>query len=283
MSSPSVALITGANSGFGLAVTKALAERGWRVYATYRSPRKAGTLWNLAEALPVFPIVMNVDRTASVQKGVRQILKQEKHIDFLLNNAGFVMAGCWEDLTDEDIQAQFQTNVFGVLRVARVVLPAMRARGQGKILNVGSIAAFAATPLIGAYAASKSAVNSLTEALRMEAREWGVEVSELNPGEVQTQVVSNARRGKWVKHPKSPYKTITETSEQWQRDRFTKAAPVEVFVRIVLKAIQDRPMERRYLVKFEDRMVYTLRWLLPDSWWEWGLGRMFPWSRFPKK
>ncbi|HVZ79385.1 MAG TPA: SDR family oxidoreductase [bacterium] len=282
MSPSSVALITGANSGFGLATAESLARRGWRVYAGYRNPRRAGALWSLARTLPVFPIVMDVDRTPSVEKGVRQILKKEGRIDFLLNNAGFVMAGCWEDLSEKDIRAQFETNVFGILRVARAVVPVMRRQGGGRILNVGSISAFIGTPLIGAYAASKFAVNSLTEAMRMELREWGVQVAELNPGEIRTQVVANARMGQWVKNPKSAYRGITERSERWQRERFIHAAPVELFTRTVLQALSHRTMKRRYLVKFEDRVAYTMRWLLPDALWEWGLTRMFTWSRWPK-
>lgn len=279
---PPVALITGANSGFGLATAKTLAENGWKVYATYRNPRKAGALWHLAKELPVFPLLMDVDRTPSVRKGVRQVLKREGRVDLLLNNAGFVMAGCWEDLSDEDIRAQFETNVFGLLRVTREVLPAMRRQGSGRILNVGSVSSFVAVPLIGAYAATKFAVNSLTEALRMEAREWGVQVSEIDPGEVRTQVVANARMGQWVRHPRSAYKAITERSEGWQRARFEHAAPVEVFVEAVFRALGDWPMKRRYLVKAEDRTLYILRWLLPDAVFEWGLSRMFPWSRFPQ-
>jgi NAD(P)-dependent dehydrogenase (short-subunit alcohol dehydrogenase family) len=279
----SVALITGANSGFGLAVTEALAKRGWRVYATYRNPHKAGVLWHLAQTLSVFPTLMDVDKAPSVNKEVRAIAKKEGHIDFLLNNAGFVMAGCWEDLSEEDIRAQFETNVFGVLRVARAVIPVMRERGSGRILNVGSVSGFVAVPLIGAYSATKFCVNSLTEALRMECREWGIDVSELNPGEIQTQVVANARMGKGVRDPKSPYRAITERSEQWQRDRFKHAAPVELLVRTVLRALSDGTMKRRYLVKFEDRMLYTLRWLLPDALWEWNVAQMFPWSRFPDR
>jgi short-subunit dehydrogenase len=159
----------------------------------------------------------------------------------------------------------------------------MRERGSGRILNVGSVSGFVAVPLIGAYSATKFCVNSLTEALRMECREWGIDVSELNPGEIQTQVVANARMGKGVRDPKSPYRAITERSEQWQRDRFKHAAPVELLVRTVLRALSDGTMKRRYLVKFEDRMLYTLRWLLPDALWEWNVAQMFPWSRFPDR
>ncbi len=279
---PLVVLITGANSGFGLATAQALAEKGYRVYATYRNPRKAGHLWQLSKSLTLYPLLMDVDRKSSVDRAVRQILKREGRIDALLNNAGFVMAGCWEDLSDSDIEAQFQTNVFGLLRVTRAVLPSMRKQGSGKIINVGSIAGFMGTPFLGAYSATKFAVNSITEALRMEGRPWGIDVTEINPGEVQTNVVQNARMGQKVKSSHSPYTPFTFQMENWQKGRFTKAAPVEIFVQTVFKALEDKPMKRRYLVKGDDRVLYYLRWLLPDWLWEWGMGRMFLWSRFPK-
>lgn len=282
MKAPSVALVTGANSGIGLACAQALAQRSYRVYAGYRNPHKAGNLWNLSRTLPVFPLLLDVDRTPSVNKAVSQVLRKEGKIDLLINNAGFVMAGFWEDLSDADIRSQFETNVFGVLRACRAVLPGMRKQGSGRILNIGSVAAFAAVPGLGAYSATKFAVNSITEALRMETRPWGIEVAELNPGEIKTSVVANARTGKWVKSPKSPYRSFTRYFEDFEVDRFKKAAPVEKLVKVVFKALEDRPLKRRYLVKLDDHVTYFLRWLLPDTLWEWGLGRMIPWSRFSR-
>ncbi len=271
---PSVVLITGANSGFGLATAQALAEGGYRVYATYRNPRKAGHLWQLSKNMTLFPLLMDVNRETSVDRAVRQILKREGKIDILLNNAGFVMAGCWEDLSDSDIEAQFQTNVFGLLRVTRAVLPSMRKQGSGKIINVGSVAGFMGTPFLGAYSATKFAVNSITEALRMEGRPWGVDVTEINPGEVQTNVVQNARIGQKVKSSSSPYTAFTLQVEAWQKGRFEKAAPVGIFVKTVFKALGDKPTKRRYLVKWDDRFLYFLRWLLPDTLLEWGFSKM---------
>jgi NAD(P)-dependent dehydrogenase (short-subunit alcohol dehydrogenase family) len=282
MNSRPVVLVTGANSGIGLACAEAIARKGYRVYATYRNPRKAGHLWRLSRSLPLFPLLMDVNRTPSVQKAVSQILKKEKRVDALINNAGFVMAGFWEDLSDKDVRDQFETNVFGLLRVSRAVLPFMRKQGSGKILNIGSVAGFAALPGLGAYSATKFAVNSITEALRMETRPWGIDVTEINPGEIQTSVVQNARLGERVKSPQSPYTPFTKYFENFSKERFEKAAPVEKLVGVVLKALEDRPMKRRYLVKLDDYFTYYLRWLLPDALWEWGLGIMFPWSRFPR-
>jgi short-subunit dehydrogenase len=227
-------------------------------------------------------LIMDVNRKASVDRAVSQVLKKEGRVDVLVNNAGFVMAGFWEDLSDKDVQDQFETNVFGLLRVSRAVLPSMRKRGSGKILNIGSVAGFVALPGLGAYSATKFAVNSITEALRMETRPWGIDVSEITPGEIQTSVVQNARLGERVKSSQSPYTPFTKHFEKFSKERFEKAAPVKKLVGVVLRALDDRPMKRRYLVKLDDYFTYYLRWLLPDALWEWGLGFMVPWSRFPK-
>ena len=282
MKTNNVVLITGANSGIGLACAEAMARKGYRVYATYRNPRKASHLWRLARSLPLIPLIMDVNRTTSVARAVTQILKKEGRVDVLINNAGFVMAGFWEDLSDKDVQDQFETNVFGLLRVSRAVLPSMRKQGSGKILNIGSVAGFTALPGLGAYSATKFAVNSITEALRMETRPWGIDVSEITSGEIQSSVVQNARLGERVKSRQSPYTPFTKQFENFSKKRFEKAAPVKKLVGVVLKALGDRPMKRRYLVKLDDYFTYYLRWLLPDALWEWGLGFMFPWSRFPR-
>ena len=282
MNPPTVAFVTGANSGFGLACAKSLAERGIKVYATYRNPRKAGELWRLSRQLSVHPVLMDVNQNASVQRAVKKVLWREGRIDFLINNAGFVMAGFWEDLSDKDVRDQFETNVFGLLRVTRAVLPVMREQGSGKILNIGSIAGFVATPGLGAYSATKFAVNSLTEALRLEARPFGVEVAEINPGEIRTSIVQNTRMGEKVLSAKSPYTPFTRQFEGFAKQRFESAAPVELLVKVVLQALDDHPMKRRYLVKGDDKATYFIRWLLPDALWEWGLTRIFSWSRFPK-
>ena len=282
MDKASVALITGANSGIGLAVTRALAERGWKVYATYRSAKRAQPLRDLAKILPVVPLGMDVDQTASVKKALRFLAQKEKgRVDFLLNNAGFVMAGFWEDLSDEDLRAQFETNVFGLLRVTREVLPLMRKQGSGKILNVGSVGGLVALPVLGPYSATKFAVRSLTDALRMEGSLLGVEVSELVPSEIQTAVAQNARKAEKALAEDSPYSGFTRDFEKFSLERFKGAAPVEKLVRVTLRALEDHPMKRRYLVKAEDHALYFIKRFLPDFLLEAALASQFPWCKRP--
>jgi NAD(P)-dependent dehydrogenase (short-subunit alcohol dehydrogenase family) len=276
-----VVLITGANSGIGLALAQGLAGNGYKVYGTYRNPRKARELQRLSKGLAVFPIVMDVDKTPSVQKAVSQILKREGHIDVLLNNAGFVIAGAWEEFSDVDLREQFETNLFGILRVIRAVLPAMRRQGSGKILNMGSVSGFVATPFLGAYSATKFALSALTESMRIETRPWGVDVTEINPSVIQSSIVQNTRRAEKALSAKSPYTPFTRDFEKTVKESFNKAASVEKVVKVVLNALVHNPMKRRYLVKPADYAVYYLRRFLPDKVWEWSLTKMFPWSRRP--
>ncbi len=276
-----VALVTGANSGIGLAMTRALAEKGWRVYATFRNPRRARDLKNLSKTLPVVPLPMDVDKTPSVKKAVSSLVKKEGRLDFLMNNAGFVMAGFWEDLSDRDLKAQFETNVFGLLRVTREVLPVMRRQGTGKILNVGSVGGLVALPVLGPYSATKFAVRSLTDAMRMEAGLFGVEVSELVPSEIKTEVAQNARRGERALAKDSPYSEFTRNFEKFSLERFKHAAPVEKLVKVAFRALSDKPMKRRYLVKGEDHLLYFLKRFIPDFLLEGALASQFPWCKHP--
>jgi NAD(P)-dependent dehydrogenase (short-subunit alcohol dehydrogenase family) len=282
MDKPPIALVTGANSGIGLAVTQALAQKGWKVYGTFRNPDRAQGLVDLAGSLPVVPLRMDVDQASSVREAVHSLAeKEEGRVDFLLNNAGFVMAGFWEDLSDQDLKAQFETNVFGLLRVTREILPLMRRQGKGKILNVGSVGGLVALPVLGPYSATKFAVRSLTEALRMEAGLFGVEVSELAPSEIQTAVAQNARRAEKALAEDSAYSAFTRDFEKFSLERFKQAAPVEKMVKAVMKALSDRPMKRRYLVKAEDKALYFLKRFLPDFLLEEALASQFPWCKHP--
>jgi NADP-dependent 3-hydroxy acid dehydrogenase YdfG len=243
----------------GLACAEALAKKGWKVYGTYRSVKRAEPLRKLSKTLKVVPLRMDVDSASSVKKAVAQVYRKEKGIDFLMNNAGFVMAGFWEDVSDADLKAQFETNVFGLLRVAREILPIMRAQRSGKILN-----------------------GAVSDALRMEVKEFGVEVSELVPSEIQTAVVQNSRKGEKALSPDSPYTEFTKSYEAFAIERFKGAAPIQLLVKVVLKALSDQPMKRRYLVKFEDKALYFLKRFLPAGWIEAGIASQFPWCRWPR-
>jgi NAD(P)-dependent dehydrogenase (short-subunit alcohol dehydrogenase family) len=180
-----VVLVTGASSGIGRACAELLAARGYRVYGASRRPA-AGPL--------VESIGMDVTDVASVRDAVAEVMAREGRIDLVVNNAGIGIAGAVEDTSVEEAREQFEVNFFGVLRVCRAVLPVLRKQRTSYIVNIGSIGGLIAIPYQGLYSASKFALEGLTESLRLEARQFGVQVVLIEPGDHRTGFTDNRRR-----------------------------------------------------------------------------------------
>ena len=175
-----VVLVTGASSGIGQACAARLTSSGYRVFGALRSSPTSIHERGLST------ITMDVCDTSSVQAGVAQVIDAAGRIDTVVNNAGIVLAGAVEDLTPEDLTRQFDTNVHGMLRVCQAALPHMREQRAGLIINISSLAARIGLPFQGAYSASKSALESLSEAMSIEVRPFGVRVVMIQPGDHKT-------------------------------------------------------------------------------------------------
>ena len=173
-----VYLVTGASSGIGLDIARTLAARGATVYGGARRPPAAEG--------GVRPVTLDVTSRDSVQAAVDRILQEAGKIDGLINCAGSGIAGALEDCTDEEILAQLEVNTVGPLRTARAVLPEMRRRGSGVIINIGSIGGDFALPYQGLYSMSKAALRKQTECLRLELRPYGVQAALIAPGDLRT-------------------------------------------------------------------------------------------------
>ncbi len=185
-------LITGASSGFGRDTAETLHRAGHTVYASMRGVQ--GKNREAAEALRklgVKTMELDVSDDASVKAGVENVLAEAGKIDVLVNNAGIASAGVTEAFTTEQAKAIFDTNVIGLLRVTRAVLPSMRRRHDGLIINIGSILGRVTFPFIGIYGASKFAVEALTDSLRYEVSQLGVEVVEVQPSGYPTNFFTN--------------------------------------------------------------------------------------------
>ncbi|MGI9597949.1 MAG: SDR family oxidoreductase [Acidimicrobiales bacterium] len=174
--------ITGASRGFGLAAAHELLDRGHRVVATMRNPERDGPAVQADYGDRVALTRCDVVDSASVDEAVAFAQDRFGHIDAVFNNAGYGLYGPVEELQDDEVQRQFDTNVGGQIRVVRAAIPAMRQRGQGRIINVSSVAGRVSSPLMGLYAASKHAVEASTLALRFEVEAAGIEVTMLEPG-----------------------------------------------------------------------------------------------------
>ena len=185
-------LITGASSGFGRDTAETLHRAGHTVYASMRGVQ--GKNRETAEALRklgIETVELDVRADESVEAGVKNVLAQAGKIDVLVNNAGIASAGVTEAFTTEQAKAIFDTNVIGLLRVTRAVLPSMRERRDGLIINIGSILGRVTFPFIGIYGASKFAVEALTDSLRYEVSQLGVEVVEVQPSGYPTNFFAN--------------------------------------------------------------------------------------------
>jgi NADP-dependent 3-hydroxy acid dehydrogenase YdfG len=185
-------LITGASSGFGRDTAETLRRAGHTVYASMRGAQ--GKNLEAAEALRKLGIEiveLDVSDDASVEAGVKNVLAKACKIDVLVNNAGIASAGVTEAFTTEQAKAIFDTNVIGLLRVTRAVLPSMRRQHDGLIINIGSILGRVTFPFVGIYGASKFAVEALTDSLRYEVSQLGVEVVEVQPSGYPTNFFTN--------------------------------------------------------------------------------------------
>lgn len=196
-----VVLVTGASSGIGKAIADVLLAKGYTVYGTSRT----GHAPDAGDA-PRYPALLRLDvrEDESAAAVVRAVLLREGRLDVLVNNAGFGIAGAVEDTAVDEAKAQFETGFFGALRMIRQVLPGMRARRGGLIVNISSIAGLLAVPYQGLYSAAKFALEGLSEALRLELAPFGVQVTLVEPGDIRTGF-TQSRRATRATGEASPY------------------------------------------------------------------------------
>jgi NAD(P)-dependent dehydrogenase (short-subunit alcohol dehydrogenase family) len=266
---PKVVLITGASSGIGRACAELLASHGWRVFGTQRAappPAASGSSLEM--------IAMDVDDDASVREAVNAVLAKIGRLDAVVNNAGFAVMGAVEDTADDEAKAQMETNFFGVLRVCRAVLPAMRQQRNGTIVNISSLAGLVGLPFSGMYSASKFAVEGMSESLRLEVRPFGIRVVLVEPGDYRTQI-SAKRRVAAAAQTNDAYR---ETFARFKRkqDEDETNAPEPLAVARLVEYILNHPNPRvRYSVAMPgQRIVVPLKRLLPPRMFEWLLRKV---------
>jgi len=258
----SVVLITGASAGFGRACAERLGRLGHRVYGTSRGaefPERAAF-----GASPLM-IPMDVRDEASVQRAVDFVSKQEGRIDVVVNNAGVGLAGAIEDTSIAEAKALFDTNFFGVQRVCRAVLPAFRAQQSGHIVNISSLGGLVTIPFQGFYSASKYALESMSDALRMELAPFGIHVTLLEPGDFKTGFtesrVFSAGSGEGSAYRESCQRAVAVM----ERDERNGADP-EQLAELLAKIIASPAPRTRYPVgAFGQRFAVAAGRLLPSA------------------
>jgi len=265
---PKVILITGGSDGLGKAAAILLAERGYRVVAAGRSPRKLAEMETLAsqKKLPLSTVELDVCSDASVGEAVQRVMGHYGAVDVLINNAGVGYMAAVEEIAMADFKQQFETNLFGVLRVTQMVLPNMRERRSGRILMISSVAGLVSPPTYGAYSSSKHALEGLSNALRLELYPFGIRVVLIEPGYIVTnfqQIAKDLAQPYVEKAAASPYQKIYEGA--WKgahKGRSSSKTRPEDCAQVILKAIEAPKPRVRYgvtplanLVKWGKRLA----------------------------
>ena len=259
-----VALITGTSSGIGLATAVHFARQGHEVWAGVRNPATATELREAIdrERLPIRLVTLDVDDAASVQHGVGEVHDKAGRVDVLVNNAGISGGGPIEEVPVDWAQGLFQTNYFGVVRVIQAVLPGMRQRHSGVVVNVSSIAGRLAIAGHGHYSAVKHALEAMSEALAQEVQGFGIRVAIVEPGVVVTPIFSKARR---FADPASPYFDHVRRLLLLYRKQMPHAAQPADAARVIYEAATSPEPRLRWLVGEDARLLVAGRERMSDE------------------
>ena len=261
-----VILITGASSGIGFDAARTLARQGHRVYAAARRVERMEPL----KEDGVVPVRMDVTDEESMQACVRTILEQEGRIDVLVNNAGYGYFGAIENVSLEEARKQLEVNVFGLARMCQLVLPSMREQGSGRIINTSSIAGKAVIYFGGWYHVSKYSVEALSDALRMELKPFGIDVSMIEPGGIQTDWGIIAADHLAESSKGTPYEAEGLRESETMRKAYSMRllSNPSVVTRAISKAVNSRHPRARYRVGFGAHTLVFLHTILPARWWD---------------
>ncbi len=263
-------LITGGTEGLGKAAALLLAREGFRVFATGRNAERRAALQAAAREskVPLEVLEMDVCDDASVDRAVREIESMAGRVDALVNNAGIAVIATMEEISLADLHQQFETNYFGTVRVTKRVLPGMRERRHGRIINMSSVAGVMANPLFGPYSATKFAVEAFSDTLRLELYPFGVYVSMLQPGYIPSGMeTASVGLSAHYTHGSiaGPYAQLYQNFlAHWKKvTRRAKLTPKDC-ARVVLRALRDTPPKARYPVTREANVVRAMKRFLPD-------------------
>ncbi|MBA2347841.1 MAG: SDR family NAD(P)-dependent oxidoreductase [Solirubrobacterales bacterium] len=275
MSEPLVVLITGCSTGIGRATAERLARGGHTVYATARKLEAIADL----EAAGCRTLALDVTDEASMQAAVDTVVAEQGAVGALVNNAGYSQSGAVETVAPEDLRRQFETNVFGLVRMCQLVLPSMRGAGRGRIVNISSMGANFTFPGGGVYHSTKYAVEALSDALRFEVKGFGVEVTVIQPGLIRTEFAASAKAG--IDGGEGPYARFnatvaTVTEETYEKGPLARLGgePDDV-AKAIEAAITASSPKIRALVTPSAHLLVRVRRLMPDGLWDRFLGTQF--------
>lgn len=273
-------LITGCSSGIGAATAERLAADGWRVYATARRPQTLADL----ERAGCRTLALDVTDERSMSAAVEEVARAEGAVGVLINNAGYGQSGAVESVPLDQVRAQFETNVFGLLRMCQLVLPGMRAQRWGKIVNIGSMGGRLTFPGGGIYHATKYAVEALSDALRFEVKGFGVDVILIEPGLIVTNFGQVAADSVGSAAGGGPYaefnRRVAEITAAAYRGPMAKlGGGPDAVANVIAGALRARRPRARYPVTASARLLIWQRRLMPDRLWDLIMRAQFPQPR----
>ena len=244
-----IAVVTGTSSGIGFETALALARDGYYTYATMRNTAKGDKLKELSskESLKIDVLELDVDNENSAKTAIKHILDQKQRIDVLVNNAGWALWGCVEDVSVDEFKTQFETNFFSIIRLIQEVGPTMRNQGSGTIVNISSVVGRIGFPASPAYISSKFALEGLSESLRFEFAPFGVDVIIIEPGVIKTNFMKNMKMAK-KSELDTVYKDITTKVVSGVKMMTEMGTHPKEVASTIVKAIKDKKPLPRYIV-----------------------------------
>ena len=244
-----VAVVTGTSSGIGFETALALARDGYYTYATMRDTTKSAKINEIAkkENLKIHVLELDVDDENSAKTAIKQILDQKQRIDVLVNNAGWALWGCVEDVSVDEFKTQFETNFFSIIRLIQEVGPTMRKQNSGTIINISSVVGRIGFPASPAYISSKFALEGLSESLRFELAPFGVNVVIIEPGVIKTNFMKNMQLAK-KSELDTVYRDITVKVVSGVKMMAEMGTNPKVVADTIVKAITDEKPLPRYIV-----------------------------------
>ncbi|MBD0359647.1 MAG: SDR family oxidoreductase [Nitrososphaeraceae archaeon] len=271
-----VAVVTGSSSGIGFETALLLARNGFHTYASMRNLEKSKNITEIAntEKLPLQVVQLDVNDDISVKNAIDKIAgaaaAENKRIDALVNNAGYGLFGSLEDISIEEIKAQFETNFFGVIRVTQQVLPIMRKQksGGGTIVNVSSVGGRIGVPVLSAYQSTKFALEGLSESMSYELEPFGIRVVIIEPGFIRTNIVNSSTSAQKALDPKSPYFPLMQKVKNHFKSMIENASsssPPQDVAKVILQAITSKNPQLRYTVGDDAATIIQARMNMPDK------------------
>jgi NAD(P)-dependent dehydrogenase (short-subunit alcohol dehydrogenase family) len=263
----SVAVVTGSSSGIGLATSLALSKIGYRTYATMRNLAKRDSIQPVADKqhLSIRVVQLDVTDENSINDAIQSILSESGRIDLLVNNAGYVLTGAFEDIGIDEIKALYETNVFGMIRVTQAVLPIMRKQGSGRIINISSGAGRVGYPGDSAYVSSKFALEGLSESMAFEVEQFGIKTVLVEPGFIRTSIGENIAIAKKSQRPNSTYAQMMQRMSSYRGKMLENAPDANLVAAVVVEAATAKEPNLRYLAGKDVQQLVAAKKSMSDE------------------